>query len=57
MRRVYSYFTQLENVNNKICLRKKNGLNTHIKLMLYISNGSPHFFFNNNLVSFFLNVN
>ena len=46
MRGVYSYFTQLDNMNNKICLRKKYELNTHhIKLMLYISDGSSNFYF------------
>ena len=29
MRGVYLYFTQLENMNNKICLSKKYELNTH----------------------------
>ena len=46
MRGVYSYFKQLENMNNKICLRKNmNSIHIHIKLMLYISNGAPHFIF------------
>ena len=58
MRGVYSYFTELENMNSKICLRKNmNSIHVHIKLMLYISDGSSNFFFNNNLVIFFLNVN
>ena len=40
MRGVYSYFTQLENMNNKICFREKNmnSIHIHIKLnnALYI---------------------
>ena len=28
----YSYFTQLENMNNKICLRRKYELSTHTYL-------------------------
>ena len=45
IRGVFLFLTQLENMNNKICLRKQYELNTHIKLMIYISDGSSHLFF------------
>ena len=42
-------------MDNKICLRKNmNSTHIHIKLMIYISDGSAHFCFDNNLVINFL---